>query len=122
MLMTDRPSLLSSAARRPPRRAVWLVVGDDPLMCSPDPADGHPLRDPLVWNDGALRCKHKDKKSVGECGRLIYLVGGGLVTTGSRPLVIVTRVSPEEMRYMREQRMDHDRALQYLGITLSPPL
>jgi hypothetical protein len=121
MLMADRLPIAPSPALRPPRRPVWLVVGDDPLTCSPDPVDGHPLRDPLVWNDGALRCKHKDKKGVGECGRLIYLVGGGLVTPRSRPVVIVTRVSPEEMRHMREQRMDHDRALQYLGITLPPP-
>jgi hypothetical protein len=100
-------------------RRVWVVTGAGPLTCSPDPAAAHRFHDTdLVWEHGCLRCKHKVTRGGAECGRLIYLVGGGLVNPQGRSLIILCEVAAAEMRHMHEARLGHDAALEYLGIRL----
>lgn len=115
--MTYTPT--PDAGRRPPPRRVWFATADDTLRCGPF-ADDHRLEDPLVWNDGALRCRKRDAKSVAECGRLVYIIGGDLRTTDGKPMWALVHVTSEELRIMREQRMDWRAAVAYLGIGLLP--
>jgi hypothetical protein len=85
------------------------------ITCLPSP-DGHRIRDPLVWEHGCLRCKHQPHKEKPPCGRLVYLVGGGLVTPHGKPLVLLASVTAEEMAVMFESRMDYKGSLDFLGI------
>jgi len=94
-------------------RRVWVATGAGPLTCP----EGHRFKDTdLVWQEGCLRCKHKAERGDAECGKLVYLLGGGLVNPRGQPLVILAEISAGEMRTMASERMDHDRALEFLGI------
>ncbi|HTE46634.1 MAG TPA: hypothetical protein VK636_15380 [Gemmatimonadaceae bacterium] len=97
-----------------PRR-VWVASAMTSITCLPS-VDGHHIKDPLVWEHGCLRCKHIVVRGGNECGRLVYLVGGGLVNPRGDPLVILASVVVSEMRQMAEAKMDYAAALEYLGI------
>lgn len=96
-------------------RRVWFATLDDGLTCSPD-ARGHRIKDLTVWNDGAIRCEYVPPLGGGQCGRLIYVVGGGLRTIQGAPMFALTHVAHEELRHMARMRMSIPDALAYLGI------
>jgi hypothetical protein len=96
-------------------RRVWVARASHAITCLPTP-DGHQIRDPLVWEHGCLRCKHKVSRGGAECGRLVYLVGGGLVNPRGDSIVMLAEVSVADMREMQRARMDYDAALEFLGI------
>lgn len=101
------------------KRDVWLVSGSAPLRCGPT-REYHRFEDALSWNDGGLRC-NKRMPAGGECDRLVYFLGGNFHDArGIHRMFIVAHVTPEEMRYMREQRMLFEQAIEYLGIGLLP--
>ena len=101
-------------------RRVWVAKEGSPLYCP----NGHVIRDPLVWEHGCLRCTSKiQPRRTGpvhargvECGALVYMVGGGLVNPRGQPLIVLTEVSVKEMQHMTRAKLDHDRALAFLGI------
>lgn len=97
-------------------RRVWLATAMDALSCP----DGHRLKDPLIWEHGCLRCKHRATARGAECGKLVYLLGGGLVTLHGDPLIVLAEVTPTEMRMMATARMDYGQAIAYLGIIFKP--
>lgn len=102
-------------------RPVWLAGVDRPLRCGPEPSPiSHRLGDHLVWTDGCLRCDHRGSNGAEDCNRLIYLLGGGLVTPRNAPIYILTQVTVEEMRYMKCNRLDWEAVVSYLGIGLLP--
>lgn len=104
---------VASGVQAPSWRRLWVATGTDVLRCP----DGHRFRDTqLVWQEGCLRCEHRETPGGPPCGLLVYLVGGGLVTPRGQPLVILASVTPAEMRRMSAEHMDHDRALEFLGI------
>jgi hypothetical protein len=110
---------IASHIRVDGQRRVWIAKAGIPLRCSPD-RDGHRLADPLVWDHGCIRCTQKLKSGTGECGRLIYLLGGGIQNLRGEPVFMLTYVTPEEMRAMRDKRMDWEQAVTYLGIGFFP--
>lgn len=98
-------------------RRVWVATAGGVLTCLPDPAEGHRFHDAdLVWEHGCLRCKQKVTRGGATCGRLVYLVGGGLVNPRGHALIILAEIAVPEFRRMTDERMDHDRALEFLGI------
>lgn len=101
-------------------RRVWVARSTDAIMCHPDPAIGHRIKDPLIWEHGCLRCRHRVEHGPGasraECGRLVYLIGGGLVNPRGEPIVILAEVAPVDMQEMMRAKMDYERALAFLGI------
>lgn len=98
-----------------PRR-VWVARARDQITCLPDPREGHRIKDPLVWDHGCLRCTHKIGRGEAMCGRLVYLVGGGLVAPSGDSLVLLAEVTTSEMNVMRDRRLNYDSALEFLGI------
>ncbi len=92
-------------------RRMWLATHDDALTCS----EGHRLKDPLVWVHGCIRCTHRWRGNE-ECGRLVYLLGGGMITPDGKPLTLLAEVTAREMAHMRHERMDHAKVLLFLGI------
>jgi hypothetical protein len=112
--MIATPGHIAGEVRVQSWRRVWVARSAGPLTCSA----GHRFKDDaLVWAHGCLRCRHRaSRESPGECGRLVYLVGGGLVTPRGEPLVILAEVTAEEMREMSDRKMDYDHAMTYLGI------
>jgi hypothetical protein len=98
-----------------PRR-VWVARSRGEIWCLPDPREGHRIKDPLVWEHGCLRCTYKVGRGDAMCGRLVYLVGGGLVNPRGESLVILAEVSPADWLAMDKAKMDHDAALKFLGI------
>lgn len=97
-------------------RRVWVASSKDEIRCLPDPAEGHRIKDPLVWEHGCLRCQHKVGRGDAMCGRLVYLVGGGLVNPRGESLVILAEITTAEVRAMEKAKMDYDAALRFLGI------
>lgn len=104
-------------------REVWLWPANQPLRCGPK-RDGrvyHRFSDHLSWSDGCLRCDHRGADGLPDCNRLVYFVGGNFRIAGTdTPTFVVAIVSHAEMRYMREQRMTAQQAIEYLGIGLLP--
>lgn len=101
-------------------RQVWLADASSPLHCGPDPRLYHRLQDVLTWNDGGFRCSQK-MQGGGQCDRLVYILGGNFrVGQDDRRVFLAANVTPEEMRFMREQHMLYQQALAYLGIGLLP--
>lgn len=97
-------------------RRVWVARSIDEIWCYPDRGIGHRIKDPLTWEHGCLRCHQKAERGGAECGRLVYLVGGGLVTPRGESLVLLTEVTAADMLAMKRARMDYDAALDFLGI------
>lgn len=94
---------------------MWAALSMSRITCLPA-REGHHFKDTqLTWVEGCLRCKHKLRDG-SECGRLVYLVGGGLVTPRGSPLVLLASVTAAEMRQMADGKMDYERALEFLGI------
>lgn len=98
-------------------RRVWAALSTSRITCLPTP-EGHRIKDPLVWEHGGLRCRHRFGNGT-ECGRLVYLVGGGLVTPNGSPLVMLAEVTPAELHEMASAKMDYERALDFLGVRFS---
>lgn len=102
-------------------RPVWLASADVPLRCGPEPGPvSHRLGDQLVWMDGCLRCDKRTENGGQLCNRLIYLLGGGLVTTRGARIYVLTHVTPDELRHMKSERLDWEATVGYLGIGLLP--
>lgn len=93
---------------------MWAALSMSRITCLPT-REGHRIKDPLTWVEGCLRCTHQLRNGI-ECGKLVYLVGGGLVTPRGSPLVLLASVTAAEMRQMADAKMDYERALEFLGI------
>jgi hypothetical protein len=100
--------------------------------------NGHHIKeDAFTFDDGVLRCKHREpavggraQKSGGEpeCGKLLYLLAGwqprGLVPVAAlspldlpvTTLLFTAEVTYREVRQMQEARLDVDGVLRFLGV------
>jgi hypothetical protein len=115
------PTPTTEEGRSRKARRIWIASAAGPLTCP----DGHRLKDPLVWSHGCIRCNHvspdqvyADGRGGGRCGKLVYLVGGGLASTSGDPIMVLCEVTPIEMLAMSRGRMDAGQALRFLGILL----
>lgn len=98
-------------------RRVWIATSNDEIWCLPEkPPFAHRIKDPLVWEHGCLRCTHKIGRGEAMCGRLVYLVGGGLVNPRGEPLIVLVAVTTADARTMDHAKMDYAAALKFLGI------
>lgn len=112
---------MSSVPQRPNSR--WwkiLKARDDgtfpPFKC---PAN-HRFDDPLVWNDGGLRCGHKGDDGKNDCNALVLVLGGGL-KYNDLPCFLLVEVTSTEMNVMKRLRMNWDRMTGYLGLNYDDP-
>jgi hypothetical protein len=93
-------------------RRVRLAGAGDTLSCP----NGHRIRDPLVWESGALRCNARESIDSPPCNALSYLLGGGLSAPDGRPIFLLAEVTGHEMHIMRTERMGWVEAVEYLGL------
>ncbi len=94
-----------------PRR-IAIVLPGGTLRC---PA-GHRFHDPLLWEFGGLRCTHKGRNGIEDCGKLVILLGGGLTTPTGDPMFVLAEVSEPEMTAMRKGRMNWHQMISFLGL------
>ena len=95
-------------------RSVRIQTKASPLRCPV----GHKLKDPIVWNEGGLRCNHKSPRTGwDDCGRLVLVIGGPFSYKG-KPMSLIIEVSGHEMQEMKRKRMTIDEMLAYLDVDL----
>jgi hypothetical protein len=93
-------------------RRVRLCAAGDTLTCP----NGHAIKDPLVWESGALRCAKREHPDAAPCNALSYLLGGGLSAPDGRPVFLLAEVTGQEMHAMRQGRMGWIEAVEFLGL------
>lgn len=103
----------------PHLRHIWIMNALGELYCSPDPATRHRIKDPIALDHDCVRCHAQLQNSGQECGRLIYLLAGGLKNLSGEPLVLAAHVTVAEMRTMTREKMNRDQVLAFLGIHVS---
>lgn len=95
-------------------RRVWLATSMGTLKC----ADGHHLKDPIVFDHGCIRCRGGLKQAGGaRCDKLTYIIAGLRGLRGEH-LVLCADVEPREMRHMAEAHMRLEDVIAYLGVLL----
>jgi hypothetical protein len=110
----QRPTM-GSGGYQPPGRPVLIFYHGDTLKCF----NGHAIDAPVIEH-GVVRC---EKWLAGtnnlRCGLLLYMLGGvgSLREEGGRG-VLVTAVTPTEMRALDRSGRSPREVLRFLGLTL----